>query len=136
MQNNKVCTLKIWVLQNGVYFSTLFLWIGEVVNKAVTLFTCMAWTSLLVSSSAAMAVDVVNELAPRCRPRTIRPSFWYCSMGSQNKSRIPWTRKIIEDRGILELRIYSLLILLIEYGYEICIIYDVKYNPDTKDNSS
>ena len=73
----------------------------------------MAWTSRLVSSRAAMAVDVVNELAPRCKPRTIRPSFWYCSMGSQNKSRIPWTIKIpnageiqncehiLEDSGLL-----------------------------------
>jgi hypothetical protein len=106
------------------------------VNKAVTLFTCMAWTSLLVSSSAAMAVDVVNELAPRWRPLTIRPSFWYCSMGSQNKSRIPWTRKIIEDIQILELWIYFLLKMLTEYSYEVCIIYKVKYYPDIKYTST
>ena len=45
--------------------------------------------NLEASSSAAIKVDVVKLLAPLCSPLTMRPSFWYCSIGSQNKSTIP-----------------------------------------------
>jgi len=44
-----------------------------------------------VSSSVDIAVQVINDWAPRWKPRTIRPSRRYCSTGSQNKSRQPWT---------------------------------------------
>lgn len=53
--------------------------------------TCMAWTSRLLSSRAAEAVDVPKEAAPRWIPRIMRPSFLYCSMGIQNRSLTPWT---------------------------------------------
>lgn len=53
--------------------------------------TWMAWTSLLLSSRAAEAVDDPKEAAPRCSPRMRRPSFLYCSMGSHSRSRNPWT---------------------------------------------
>lgn len=56
--------------------------------------TWMVRTILLVSSRAAMAVDVPKEAVPLWKPRTIRPSFLYCSMGSQTKSRNPWTEQI------------------------------------------
>lgn len=52
-------------------------------------FTWMVRTILLVSSRAAMAVDVPKEAVPLWNPRTIRPSFLYCSMGSQTKSLNP-----------------------------------------------
>ena len=51
--------------------------------------TCTLCTTLLVSSNNDIAVDVENDVAPLCRPRTMRPSFLYCSTGSQNKSFIP-----------------------------------------------
>lgn len=57
-------------------------------------FTWMVRTILLVSSRAAMAVDVPKEAVPLWNPRTIRPSFLYCSMGSQTKSLNPWTEHI------------------------------------------
>lgn len=53
--------------------------------------TCMACTSLLLSSRAAEAVEVPKDAAPLWRPRIIRPSFLYCSIGIQNRSRTPWT---------------------------------------------
>ena len=53
--------------------------------------TWTVWTSLLVSSSAASSVDVEKERAPRCSPRTTRPSFRYCSTGSTIRSRRPCT---------------------------------------------
>lgn len=53
----------------------------------------MAWTSLLLSSRAAEAVEVPKDAAPLWRPRIMRPSFLYCSMGNQNKSRTPWTEE-------------------------------------------
>lgn len=53
--------------------------------------TWMAWTSRLLSSRAAEAVDDPKEAAPRCSPRMRRPSFLYCSMGSHRRSRNPWT---------------------------------------------
>lgn len=56
-----------------------------------SLITCMACTSLLLSSRAADAVDVPKDAAPLWRPRIIRPSFLYCSMGSQKRSLTPWT---------------------------------------------
>ena len=55
--------------------------------------TCTLCTTLLVSSNNDIAVDVENDVAPLCRPRTIRPSFLYCSTGSQNKSFIPCATK-------------------------------------------
>lgn len=51
----------------------------------------MACTSLLLSSRAADAVEVPKDAAPLWRPRIIRPSFLYCSMGNQNRSLTPWT---------------------------------------------
>lgn len=51
----------------------------------------MACTSLLLSSRAADAVEVPKDAAPLWRPRIMRPSFLYCSMGSQNRSLTPWT---------------------------------------------
>ena len=59
--------------------------------------TWIAYTKRAVNSSAAIAVEVVKELAPRCNPLTMRPSFWYCSIGNQNRSRIPWTTKENKD---------------------------------------
>lgn len=53
----------------------------------------MACTSLLLSSRAAEAVEVPKDAAPRWRPRIMRPSRLYCSMGIQNKSLTPWTRQ-------------------------------------------
>lgn len=53
--------------------------------------TWMACTRRLLSSRAAEAVEVPKEAAPRCRPRMMRPSLRYCSMGSQKRSRRPWT---------------------------------------------
>lgn len=55
--------------------------------------TWMACTRRLLSSRAAEAVEVPKEAAPRCRPRMIRPSLRYCSIGSQKRSRKPWTGK-------------------------------------------
>jgi len=57
-------------------------------QQAVTWIVC---TTLLVSSNVDMAVHVMNDWAPRWKPRTRRPSRRYCSTGSQNKSRQPWT---------------------------------------------
>lgn len=57
--------------------------------------TWMVRTILLVSSRAAIAVDVPKEAVPRWNPRTIRPSFLYCSIGSQTKSLNPWTEQKI-----------------------------------------
>lgn len=56
-------------------------------------FTWMVRTILLVSSRAAIAVDVPKEAVPRWNPRTIRPSFLYCSIGSQTRSLNPWTEQ-------------------------------------------
>lgn len=53
--------------------------------------TWIACTSLLLSSRAADAVEVPKDAAPLWRPRMMRPSFLYCSIGSQNKSLTPWT---------------------------------------------
>lgn len=55
--------------------------------------TWIACTSLLLSSKAAEAVEVPKDAAPLWSPRIMRPSFLYCSMGSQNRSRTPWTEK-------------------------------------------
>lgn len=60
--------------------------------------TCMAWTSLLLSSRAADAVEVPKDAAPLWRPRIMRPSFLYCSMGSQNRSLTPWTGRKAETQ--------------------------------------
>ena len=43
------------------------------------------------SSRQESVVFIMNERPPRCRPRTMRPSLRYCSIGSQNKSRTPNT---------------------------------------------
>lgn len=61
------------------------------INKFWKVGTCMAWTSLLLSSRAADAVEVPKDAAPLWRPRIMRPSFLYCSIGSQNRSLTPWT---------------------------------------------
>lgn len=61
--------------------------------------------SLDVSSNAAIAVDVVKLFAPLCNPRTILPSFWYCSIGNQNRSRIPWTVRKCQSARIFIQRI-------------------------------
>lgn len=49
----------------------------------------MRLTIRVAISRAAIAVDVVNELAPLCKPLTILPSFWYCSIGSCTRSLKP-----------------------------------------------
>lgn len=54
-------------------------------------FTWMVRTMRLVSSRAAIAVEVPNEAVPRWNPRTIRPSLRYCSIGSHTRSLMPWT---------------------------------------------
>lgn len=41
-----------------------------------------------------MAVEVVKLLAPFCSPLTILPSFWYCWIGNQKRSKTPWTEII------------------------------------------
>lgn len=64
--------------------------------------TCMACTSLLLSSRAADAVEVPNDAAPRWRPRIMRPSFLYCSIGSQKRSRTPWTGQRDKDEQQLD----------------------------------
>lgn len=55
--------------------------------------TWIACTSRLLSSRAAEAVEVPKDAAPLCKPRIMRPSFLYCSIGSQKRSRTPWTEK-------------------------------------------
>ena len=51
----------------------------------------MVRTIRLVSSRAAMAVEVPKDAVPRWNPRTMRPSLRYCSMGSHTRSLNPWT---------------------------------------------
>ena len=51
----------------------------------------MVVTSLFDNSSIAIAVEVLNEWAPLCKPRTILPSCLYCWTGIQNKSLTPKT---------------------------------------------
>lgn len=51
--------------------------------------TWMVRTMRLVSSRAAIAVEVPKDAVPRWNPRTIRPSLRYCSMGSQTRSLKP-----------------------------------------------
>lgn len=64
--------------------------------------TWMACTSLLLSSKAADAVEVPKDAAPLWRPLMMRPSFLYCSIGSQKRSLTPWTggrRRVGENRS-------------------------------------
>lgn len=65
-------------------------------NNTLSGDTWMACTSLLLSSRAADAVEVPKDAAPLWRPLIMRPSFLYCSMGSQKRSLTPWT----EGKGV------------------------------------
>lgn len=84
---------------------------ANILLAAVDQFTWIVRTILFVSSRAAIAVEVPKEAVPRWNPRTIRPSFLYCSIGSQTKSLSPWTeyerKKINIDRGVKQLKVKS-----------------------------
>lgn len=91
------CCLKTHTHKNNVMKA----WRGKYrlfVNRGKRI-TWMVRTILLVSSRAAIAVEVPKEAVPRWNPRTIRPSFLYCSIGSQTKSLNPWTEEKIHRKN-------------------------------------
>jgi len=47
----------------------------------------------------ARTLDLPNADVPFCKPRMMRPSFLYCSTGSQTRSCTPWKNCTTECRG-------------------------------------
>ena len=79
-------TLNFWL-----YGSALWLHEWCIACHYAHTHTSTAATRREASSKDAEPVDEVKLLAPRCKPRNIRPSSWYCCHGNHTRSTMPWT---------------------------------------------
>ena len=64
---------------------------GDITSKASSAANLTTLRNLLVTSRKESVVEWMKLVVPFCSPRTILPSFLYCSSGSSTRSRTPYT---------------------------------------------